>query len=79
MAFRKDGSYVKVARYHQIERKIASQFPNPVSVDLLILWVKLNVGLGEAKAREYIEDVVKGKDWVIVDGSIMAELPEVKP
>ena len=74
---RNDASVTKLERYRMIEKQIAAQFPSPVSIDKLVLWVKLNIGLTEARAREYICDVVAGKDWVMnPDDTITAEVKE---
>jgi len=70
---RHDGSFVKVERLSQIKKEIAKQFPNPVVLADISLWVELNIGLSEEKTKEYIEKVVAGAGWTINDGKILAE------
>jgi len=70
---RKDGSFIKVERLAQIRKQVSSQFPKPVPFDKLQLWVECNIGLGEQKAREYIEKAVASAGWIIVEGEILVD------
>jgi hypothetical protein len=69
---RKDGSYVKVERLSLIRKEIAKQFPNPVEVSKVELWVECNIGLTPEKARDYIDKAVAAAGWVITDGKILS-------
>jgi hypothetical protein len=71
---RKDGSYVKIQRQKLIQKQIQSCFPKEVDVEKMILWTKLNIGLTREKAEEYINDVVEGNGWIVVEGKIKNEL-----
>ena len=74
---RRDGSYIKTERIAQIRKEVAKQLPEPVDVLKLRLWVECNIGLSKAKTEEYIETVVALAGWVVADGKILSDLPEV--
>jgi hypothetical protein len=70
---RKDGSFIKLERLKQIKTQVAKNLPNPVSIDKTVIWIQLNIGLTEERAKEYLDLVVEGAGWVVSDGAIKAE------
>jgi hypothetical protein len=66
----RDASYLKTQRLLQIKKHIAKQFPNPVNLELMILWIEVNIGLTHDRAFEYITTVCMANQWNLKDGSI---------
>ena len=74
MPQRKDGAFIKLERLKQIQKQIASGFPNPVDYDRTVIWTELNIGLTKEKSQDYINKLIEGNGWVLVDGKIRAEV-----
>jgi len=71
---RRDGAFVKTQRIKQIVREIARQPPGPVSLDRMVTWVEVNIGLSTRRALEYIEKACLAQGWLVTNGEIMRSL-----
>lgn len=73
---RKDGAFIKLERIKQIRSVIIRQFPEDVSVDKVLSWAEVNIGLRRDTARQYLEMIVDNEGWIVSDGKIVISFDE---
>lgn len=63
----KNGAYFKTKRLAQISREIAKRLSKgkKINLDAFAIWIEVNLGLTNKKAREYIELSSKTHNWHI--------------
>ena len=59
-----------------MKRAITALLPAAVPVDKILDWAELNLGLRRYTAEQYLELLVKGEGWAIVNGKIVSSLEE---
>lgn len=74
---RRDGAYTKKLRLDKITKAITQSFDaGGVPYEKLITWIQFEEGLTRSTAEEYIELILQAKGWILIDGKIVAQLPE---
>jgi len=71
--FRKDGSWVKKQKIEEVWKKISAEFPNTISVEKLVLWCEVELGLSKQKAYEYLDLVARIHNLAVDQGIIKQE------
>ncbi len=65
---KQDACTLRLQRLKEITAKIATGISedsqHKVSYKRITLWVEMNIGLREEKAREYIDKILEVKGWV---------------
>ena len=70
---RRDGAFVKKMRLTEISRIIAKTFPAGCDFEKLVKQLEFQMGFREYTARKYIDTVIQGQGWILLDGMIKAE------
>lgn len=74
---RKDAGFLKKQRLDKIAKAIAEGFASGgVSYEKLLVMIQFNEGLTRKTAAEYVDLILQAKGWMIIEGKIVAELPE---
>jgi len=71
MSMRRDGAYWRRMRLKQIKEEIAKHMPNGVSVEKMLIWIQVEMGLTRKKAEEYLRLAVESSDFTIREGRIV--------
>jgi len=71
---RKDGSFIKTERLHQISHKIKEDIKEGVDYNRILDWIEFNIGLRRDTAQDYLDKIIRVEGWVITNGYIKAEL-----
>lgn len=75
---RKDASTVKMSRVSEIRLEMLKSIKNGISIEKLLDWVELNIGLSREKAQEYSNLIIRSEGWVEVDGFVAYDLDSVE-
>lgn len=70
---RRDGAFIKTERVRRIGKEIAKHSPKAMSLDRLMAWVEMEIGLTRKRAEEYILLACLAHGWVIEDGMVVFE------
>ena len=71
MSERRDGSYWRKMRIKRVREEIAKHMPGGVSVEKMLIWIQVEMGLTRRKAEEYLRLAVESGDFTIKDGKIV--------
>jgi len=71
MSERRDGTYWRRMRIRQIREEIAKHMPEGISIERMLLWIQVEMGLTRRKAEEYLRLAVESGDFTIKDGKIV--------
>lgn len=64
---RSDSAKLKQDRLRQIAAFISKQPVSNISVEKLVAWIEVNIGLTAKKANEYIRTLALAYDWSLDD------------
>jgi len=67
---RRDGAFIRAQRLHQIAQKVASAFPAGADYEKTLDWIEYTIGLSRARAKEYLDKVIRVHGWVVRNGVI---------
>lgn len=67
---RRDSAFLRSQRIKKITTEMAKKITTGLRLRGLLIWIQIEIGLSENKAREYVDLICEAKGWKLNNGGI---------